>query len=144
MGLGCPEIIVVGARYDGYRHPQPLLEDWCRRRMVQAEVVLSTLERDIVRDACEKHSLIRNWHIHTVNARSNHVHIVISASTHEPQIVRDQLKANATRLLRESGSRTKDAKIWTRGGDCDLIDTEEELYNVSLYVSEAQHRMGIE
>ena len=58
--------------------------------------------------------------------------------------VRDQLKANCTRVLRESWPRFVDRPVWTTGGDWQCINTEDDLEQVVMYVSEAQDRMGLD
>jgi len=78
-----------------------------------------------------------------VNARSNHIHLVVAADR-SPSVVRDQFKAYATRTLRSGNSELIDGKVWTRGGDIQIIDDEESLEQVILYVTQAQDRMDIE
>ena len=55
--------------------------------------------------------------------------------------VRDELKANATRVLRQSRNPIANDKVWTKGGDIQIIDTENDLEQVILYVCEGQNRM---
>ena len=48
-------------------------------------------------------------------------------------------KSYATRELRKINSEfTVDRRIWTRGGDCELIDSQEDLNAVCDYVLLAQ------
>lgn len=124
----------------GERPPQPLLEDWCRDRMKEQPVVLTHEQRDAVERVIVEHAAIRGWLLHAVSVRSNHVHVVVSANA-EPKKVRDQFKANATRVLRALPEPITNEKIWTRGGDIEFIDTEDDLEQVILYVTEAQDRM---
>jgi REP element-mobilizing transposase RayT len=124
----------------GDQPPQPLLEDWCRGRMSESAVVLNATQRGKVESVCREHARIRNWALHAVNARSNHVHLVVTADK-APQLVRDQFKANATRVLRQEPDAITHDKIWTRGGDCDVVDGEDDLERVVEYVMEAQDRM---
>ncbi|NOX55538.1 MAG: hypothetical protein GXP27_14095 [Planctomycetes bacterium] len=124
----------------GDQPPQPRLEAWCRRRMRGNPVVLSPCHRAVVEQACRDHAAVRRWLIHAINVRTNHVHVVITATNMRPQMVRDQLKANATRKLREADSRFANKRVWARGGDCQIVDTEDELEQVVLYILEAQDR----
>ena len=80
----------------GNRPPQPKLETWCRERMSESEVILNETQRDKVENVCREHAAIRGWILHAVNARSNHVHLAVSADK-GPKVVRDQFKANTTR-----------------------------------------------
>ena len=86
---------------------------------------------------------IRQWNLHAISVRTNHVHIAITANT-EPKKVRDQFKANATRVLREPPDSMTSKKIWTKGGDVSIVDTEENLQRVMQYILEAQDRMDRE
>ena len=76
-----------------------------------------------------------------MSARSNHVHLAVSADD-APGKVRDQFKANATRVLRELPDPISNEKIWTRGGDVEIVNDEDNLETVVLYITEAQDRMG--
>ena len=58
--------------------------------------------------------------------------------------VRDQLKANCTRVLRELSERWADRPVWTVGGDWECINTEDDLETVIAYVLEAQDRKSLE
>lgn len=125
----------------GCRTPQPLLEDWSRRRMTGSPVMLNKIQRQKVEAVCRKHATIRGWVFHAVNARSNHVQLAVTADL-RPEIVRDQFKANATRVLRQEPGRLTTDRIWTRGGDCEIVDGDEELERVITYITEAQDRMA--
>ena len=124
----------------GEQPPQPLLEDWCRDRMTEEAVVLTSDQRQKVEDVCHRHAEIRGWVLHAVSARSNHVHVAVTADA-EPKKVRDQFKANATRVLREPPNAIVKDKIWTRGGDIEIVDGEGDLEQVVIYITEAQDRM---
>lgn len=124
----------------GEQQPRPQLEAWCRDQMKESHVVLNRLQRDKVEAVCRKHAEIRGWVLHAVSARSNHVHIVVCTDA-APGKVRDQFKANATGVLHQKPQPIINKKIWTRGGDIEIVDGEEELDQVILYVTEAQDRM---
>ena len=125
----------------GEQLPQPLLEDWCRRRMTEAPVYLNSEQRRKVEHVCHQHAEIRGWVLHAASARSNHVHIAVTADT-APKKVRDQFKANATRVLREPPGMVAKERIWTRGGDIEILDDDESLERVVQYINEAQDKMG--
>jgi REP element-mobilizing transposase RayT len=44
---------------------------------------------------------MRGWHLHAVNCRSNHVHVVVSTGETRPKKIRGDLKAWATRCLKQ-------------------------------------------
>ena len=130
----------------GQQQPQPLLEDWCKNQMKEKAVLLDAQHRQVVEDVVRKHSDIRSWELHAVSCRSNHVHVVVTVvpktGNKDDGIkrVRDELKANATRVLRRCANPITNEKVWTRGGDIQFIDTDD-LGQVVIYVSEAQDRM---
>ena len=84
----------------GEQPPRPLLEEWCRSHMKEEAVLLSECQREAVETICRRHAEIRGWELHAVSAQSNHVHIAVTANA-APKKVRDQFKANATRVLRQ-------------------------------------------
>ena len=124
----------------GSQPPQPLLEAWCRNRMTETPILLNDAQRDKVEAVCRKHAEIRGWMLHAVNARSNHVHLAVTADR-KPETVRDQFKANATRVLRQDPDAITNENVWTRGGDCEVVDGEDNLARVVEYIMEAQDRM---
>ena len=106
-------------------------------------VLLSPEDRKAVGDACREHCEFRRWHLFAVSARSNHVHVVVAAGE-KPQKVRDQLKANCTRRLRNQETPLNVELTWTRGGDCSILDGDEEIESAIVYVNEAQDRKGLD
>lgn len=124
----------------GHQQPQPLLEKWSRNQMNEPSVLLNKLQRNKVETVCLEHSQIRGWTIHAISARSNHIHLVVTADV-APSKIRDQLKANATRVLRQDPDPMTNTKIWTRGGDIEIVDGgENNLERVITYICEAQDR----
>jgi len=61
-----------------------------------------------IRETCK----IRGWLIYALNIRTNHVHIVVAPSGHDPSRVLHALKANATRQMREDGSWSHEYSPW--------------------------------
>ena len=127
----------------GNQLPQPRLAEWCRSRLSEAPVLLTESQRLKVEVVCREHSQIRGWVLHAVGARSNHVHLAVTADK-APKIVRDQFKANATRVIRQGSDAITNDKVWTAGGDCEVVDGDEELERVVQYINEAQDRMDRE
>lgn len=128
----------------GVQAPQPRLAEWRRQRLKHDILLLSPDERRVVEYECEQHCQLREWYVWALNARSTHVHVVATAAGVSGKIVRDQLKANATRGLRQQWPRFCDRPVWTAGGDWVCINSEDDLEQVCLYVREAQDRMQFE
>jgi len=126
----------------GEQQPQPFLEKWCRKQLNERPVLLNEIQRNKVETICYEHAKIRSWMIHGISVRTNHIHVVVTADT-APKNVRDQFKANATRVLRQEPEPVMNSKIWTRGGDIEFIDdVEDNLDRVIFYINEAQDRKG--
>jgi len=121
----------------GIQLPRPLLEQWCQSQMKGEAVLLEPHDRLTVEDACREHCQVRSWPLLAVNARTNHVHLVLAADV-KPQKVRDQLKANCTRCLRAQSIPLHVERTWTRGGDCEILDGDVEVEAAVLYVTEGQ------
>ncbi len=131
-------------RKQGAQSPQPKLAIWRRHRLKHSIELLDDLQQSVVAAEIERLAVFRGWHVWTRNVRTNHVHVVVTASGYAGGTVRDQLKANCTRVLRERWSEFVDRPVWTIGGDWRCINTEDELEQVIVYVSEAQDRMQFE
>ncbi len=123
----------------GNQPPQPRLEDWCREQMNEPPVLLDKCQQQAVESVCKEHANFRGWGLHAICVRSNHVHVAISTDA-SPLKVRDQLKANATRALRELVAPIQNKKVWTRRGDVEVILNEASLERVITYIKEAQDR----
>ena len=120
------------------QEPDPDLERQARNRMVESAVLLSAEQRAIVEQTILEHCRIRKWKLHAVNARSNHIHVVVTADCH-PDTVRDQFKAwcarklsDAAGLERQVAQRAGRRHWFTEGGDCERIDDEEYLANAGV------------
>lgn len=120
----------------GSQPPNSLFAEVARSRMKEPEFFLSEGHRRLVEGTIREHCEIRGWHLHAVNARTNHVHVVVTASGYRPQIVRDQFKSWCTRRLKVAVPTR--SCFWTEGACCRLIETEKELEDAVLYVVEAQ------
>ena len=127
--------------------PQPLLADWCRERMTDTPVLLNEQQRWIINGVVEEHCQIRTWHLHAVNCRSNHCHVVASAFDYDGEQVRDQFKSWGKRRLKEHQHRIASVEPerelwWTRKGSVRYIFEDESLEAAIKYVLEAQDSGG--
>lgn len=82
--------------------------------MKQQPIILTPEHRLIVDASIKETCNFRGYRPFAVNVRTNHAHAVISASVKPEKIVND-LKAYATRRLREAGEIPGSLKIWARG-----------------------------
>src|SRR5262245_61187865 len=68
----------------------------------QPPVSLNAVRRKAVRDSIRMTCQMRNWSLWTLNVRSNHAHIVVSAGDNLKRVI-NALKGNATRAMKETG-----------------------------------------
>ncbi len=65
--------------HHGWQLPAPALELECASRMTEDACRLTADQRSAVElqiaETCEH----RGWHLHAVNCRSNHIHVVVTA-----------------------------------------------------------------
>jgi REP element-mobilizing transposase RayT len=128
--------------YGHFRPAEPLRAASVRRRMVGQPVSFDVDQRAAVENAIEAHCQRRGWHLHAVQCRSQHVHVVVSAADYAPDEVMAQLKSWCTRRLKTSG-RGLDIvggrrTWWTEGGSKRRIFHEGDLASVVAYVKECQ------
>lgn len=119
--------------------------------MKEKTVLLSLHQREAVENVISEHAVHRGWELHAVSARSNHVHVVVTAipktGKQDYRVadgvkrVRDQFKVNATRVLRQGENAIQKEKVWRKGGDIQFIDSDHDLEQVVIYVTESQDRM---
>lgn len=121
----------------GNQPADPQLEAEAREKMKFDPVTLSPDDRATVEAACREHCAHRGWTLHAVNARTNHVHVVVVADV-KPQTIRDQLKANCTKKLRQQEKPLDRERTWTKGGDCEVLYDEQSLQNAIRYTIDGQ------
>jgi REP element-mobilizing transposase RayT len=112
--------------------------------MAGEKVVLTREQREAVEQAIRENCRIRGWHLHAVNVRSNHVHVVLTADRSREE-ARDQLKSTSSRCLSDLAGLTTPVarkagrkRWWTEGGDTEAIWDDCYLQNAIQYVQEMQ------
>ena len=126
-----------------FREPEPPREQAAMRLMTEPSLTLNVQQRRIVEDTVAAHCRIRGWTLHAVNARTQHVHVVVTAPGRDPEDVMDQLKAWCTRKLkeRERSLGTLDAardNWWTQRGSRRWLNDADSLAAAIQYVMEEQ------
>ena len=80
----------------------------------------------------------RGWSLHAANCRTNHVQVIVSA-TARPKKIRTDLKAWATRCLKERFDSTRE-NWWAERGSIRFLNSDSDLASAVFYVLEAQDR----
>ena len=106
-------------------------------RLTSKPVRLSKKAREVVERAIREICRKRRWDLWAVNARTNHVHVVVTASCDADRVL-IALKASATKKLREAGLCSGDVSPWARRGSKRRLWTEQDVINASVYVEYEQ------
>lgn len=108
-------------------------------RLIDAPRTLSPEEREIVEDTIRSHCAIRRWELRAVNARTNHVHVVVQcAEGVSPETALEQFKAWCTRRLRKLGLAGPTESVWTERGSTRWLNTTKSLNAAIDYVENRQ------
>ncbi len=109
--------------------------------MAEGEIRLSPQQRNVVEQQIRKTCGHRRWPLHAVNCRSNHVHVVVSAPNTPPKKIRTDLKAWATRCLKQGFDANRE-NWWAERGSVRYLYDEDAVEAAVVYVTEGQDRKG--
>ena len=126
----------------GFQRPNPIRELEARAKMTEDACILNPRQRAIVEQTIKDHCQIRGWHLHAVNCRTNHVHVVVTAAR-DPDVVREQFKAWCTRRLKENQRADNPAAVgrekwWAERGSGQYLNDQAGLDDACAYVVEGQ------
>ena len=99
---------------------QPVMLDASQRQSVEAAV----------RETCS----FRQWHLHVINVRTNHVHVVVSLGPIPPERALTAFKANATRQMRRDGCWRREYSPWAQKGSNRYLWNERGVLRAINYV----------
>jgi REP element-mobilizing transposase RayT len=94
--------------------PNANLTALMRKEMTRDPFVLNTAQRFAVDAEIKKVCLIRQYILHALNVRTNHLHAVVSAQI-KPESIIAAFKSNATRAWREQQLVGRKTSVWSRG-----------------------------
>lgn len=94
--------------------PNERLEKWMAEEMKSPPFLLTRRQRGVVKTSVKELCDRRGYLLHAQNARTNHVHVVLTAQRKPERIIVD-LKANATKFLRDAGLVSASERVWSRG-----------------------------
>src|SRR5205085_10748132 len=106
--------------------PDPIREHQARARMAEDACLLTSEQRRAVERQIAETCEHRGWGLHAVNCRSNHVHVVVSASVDNPRKIQIDLKAWATRSLKKTFDQGRE-NWWAERGGIRYLNNEESL-----------------
>ena len=123
----------------GWQLPDAVRELEAAAKMTEDACRLSVEQREAVAKQVAETCRHRGWHLHAVNCRSNHVHVVVSAVEARPKKIRSDLKAWATRCLKEQFDATRE-NWWAERGSIRFLWNDSSLEAAVMYVLEGQDR----
>jgi REP element-mobilizing transposase RayT len=109
-----------------------------QRELGHLPVALSTDQRKIVEDAVRETCNIRKWTLLAINARMNHVRVVVSSDGARPETALNALKSNATRPLRQRGHWNTPHSPWSDSGSKRYLWSQQSINSAIDYVLNQQ------
>ena len=100
-------------------------------------VRLTPAHREVVELAIRETCTHRRYQLHALNVRTNHVHVVVSA-TAKPEKIMDSLKAYATRKLSQANLIEGEIRPWARHGSTEYLWIQEDVERAIDYVVSGQ------
>jgi len=122
---------------DGWQLPDPILEREAKARMTEDACILTSEQRQAVEAQIAETCAHRGWTLHAVNCRTNHVHAVVTADVADPDKIRIDLKAWATRTLKTKYDSRRD-NWWAERGSIRYLNSDDDLEAATLYVRDGQ------
>jgi REP element-mobilizing transposase RayT len=116
---------------------RPRLEAVERHRARVPPQLLDARSRTIVERVASDVCDYRCWQLLAVNARTNHVHLVVAADS-EPEVVALSLKSWITRKLVEAGALPKNVPLWSRHASTVYLWTVRSRDRAMHYVMHEQ------
>lgn len=117
--------------------PNGAFERESARVMRQIPFQLDSFARECVEQSIAEVCRHRVWTLHAVNARTEHVHLVVSAPL-APEPILNSVKSWCTRHLRKRQLIASDFKPWSHHGSTVYLWNAESLNDAIRYVIEYQ------
>ena len=97
-------------------------------------VTLDAAQRQSVEAAIRETCKFRQWNLHALNVRTNHIHAVIAIGLIKPERALTALKANSTRQMREDGCWQHGHSPWAEKGSKRHLWNERSVSRAIEYV----------
>ena len=102
-------------------------------RLKQPPVTFNNSQRTSIDYTIKQAIAYNNWVLHALNVRTEHVHVVLTASK-LPEAIMNSLKAWCTRRMRERGLWNSDYSPWSRHGSTRYLWNEKDIRDACRYV----------
>jgi len=132
----------VDREHNRYKGPHASANDNRNRHnkgMLKCEpVALDAARRKSVEAAIRETCALRKWTLHTINVRTNHVHVVVSIGAKRSELALNAFKANATRQMRQDACWQMNYSPWVDKGSRRNLWNELSLERAIDYVINGQ------
>jgi REP element-mobilizing transposase RayT len=126
------------------RYKSPYLPQSDRRRVLNKRklksepLLLNGEQRQSIAHAIQEVCQHRRWLLHTLNVRTNHVHVVVSIGATSPARALNAFKAYSTRRMRVEGNWKDNHSPWADKGSQRYLWNERSLAQAIEYVRNGQ------
>jgi len=125
----------------GWQLPDPIRDQEAKALMTEDACILTSEQGQVVEAQIAETCAHRGWTLHVVNCRSNHVHVVVTADVADPDKIRIDLKAWATRALKKKFNSNRE-NWWAERGSIRYLNSDDDLEAAIRYVRDGQDIRG--
>ena len=118
--------------------PDPRRTRWESLRRKSPPVTLPEPSRRVVDSVIRDHCRHRSWDLLALSVRTNHVHVVVASCDRSPEHAMSELKAWATRRLREQSLVDREARVWAHHGSTRYLWDAQSVNGAIAYVTDGQ------
>ena len=116
----------------------PQWQQYNAQIMKHETVELNAKQRAAVEQSVRENCRLREWLLHSISVRTNHVHVVASIGNTKADSALVALEANATKQMRENGCWQFEHSPWAKNGSKKRLWNERHLEQANDYVINGQ------
>ena len=113
-------------------------ESYNKSKLKGEAVLLDAKERKIFEQTIREVCKFKDWVLHAVNVRTNHVHAVVSIGDHLSATALNAFKSYSTKNLRQNGCWKSSGSPWADKGSRRYLWNEKSLETAIEYVAGGQ------
>jgi REP element-mobilizing transposase RayT len=113
-------------------------ENYNKTKLKSEAITLNAQQREVVEQTIRQVCQFRNWALHAVNVRTNHIHTVVSTGNHSAASALNAFKAYSTRNLKKNNCWNFLHSPWSDKGSERYLWNEKSLETAIEYVLSGQ------
>ena len=125
------------ARGEPFKRRDDFRRKYQERQLKTLPLKITPAMRTVIEAEIERTCTFRDWDLHAINVRTEHVHLVVTAPI-EPEAVMRELKVYATRALRREGLVAKTNPVWASHGSTVHAFTDADVAAYVAYTLDEQ------